>query len=46
MYEFEIINKTTNEKTFIFGCSYTNAIKRNPHINPNDWECVRAEYVD
>lgn len=46
MYEYEIMNKVTKERTFIWGYSWKNALSRNPSINPSEWECIFSEYVD
>ena len=36
MWEFEIMNKSTEERTIIFGYSLSDAFKRNPQMNSND----------
>ena len=46
MWEFEIMNKSTEERTIIFGYSLCDAFKRNPQMNPNDWICITQDYVD
>lgn len=45
MWEFEIENYETGERTIIYGYSYTNACMR-ADLNPNDWFVLVQEYVD
>lgn len=46
MYEYELMNKTTNEMIIIRGRNWEHALRRNPHINAREWTCVYHEYVD
>lgn len=46
MYEYEIINKVTDVKTFIWGYSWSDALRRNPKLDPNEWVYLRQEYID
>ena len=45
MYEFEIINVKTDEVNILFGTSYARACEK-AGIDPNDWICTYAEYID
>ena len=46
MWEFEIMNNETKETNFIFGYSLSDAFRRYPLLNPNEWTCIGREYVD
>jgi hypothetical protein len=46
MWEFDIIHKITQETTIIFGYSLSDAFRRTPSLNPNEWECLGREYID
>lgn len=46
MWEFDIVNKTTQEYSIIFGYSLSDAFKRSPSLNPDEWECIGQEYID
>ena len=46
MWEFNIMHKITQETTIIFGYSLSDAFRRTPSLNPNEWECVGQEYID
>lgn len=46
MYEYELMNKSTKERIFVWGYSWNDAMRRNPSINENDWTCLHSEYVD
>ena len=46
MWEFDIIHKTTQEKNVIFGYHLSDAFKRHPSLDPNDWECIGETYID
>lgn len=46
MWEFDIIDKETQETNIIFGYTLADAFRRHPRLNPSDWECVRADYID
>ena len=46
MWEFEIMNKSTEERITIFGYSLSDAFKRNSSLNPEDWVCIGSEYID
>ena len=45
MYEYEIINKTTNEERWICGYSFKNACDRKG-LEPADWTIIYSEYID
>ena len=46
MWDFDIVNKNTQENKIIFGYSLSDAFKRSPSLNSDEWECVGHEYVD
>ena len=46
MYEYELINKYSNEHWFIFGYSISDAWRRNAKLNPTDWSVIHCEYID
>ena len=46
MFEYEIINIHTNERTFIYGYSQKDAWSRRPKLNPEDWKVLHSEYID
>jgi hypothetical protein len=46
MWEYGLIHKQTGREEIIFGYTLSDAFRRNPHLNPNDWECDRADYID
>lgn len=46
MWEFDIVNKITQEHNIIFGYSLSDAFKRSSSLNPDEWECVGQEYID
>ena len=46
MWEFEIMNIVTKETGIICGYSLSDAFKRTPSLNPQEWECLRQDYVD
>lgn len=45
MWEFEIINKTTNERDIIFGYTFSDACRR-AKISEKEWDCILETYVD
>ena len=45
MYEYTIINITTNEETIIFGRTEAHAFGKTT-LNAEEWRVVRREYVD
>ena len=45
MYEYEIIRKGTNNHEFIYGYSYSNALKRKGY-NEEDYTVIHTEYID
>lgn len=45
MYEFEIINKITDEERIIWGYSYKNACERSK-LDPANWIVLCSEYID
>ena len=46
MWEFDIVNEKTQEYNIIFGYSLSDAFKRYPSFNPDEWECIGQEYID
>lgn len=46
MYEYEIMNKITKERYFIWGYNWNDALTRGLYFNPDEWECLHCEYVD
>ena len=46
MYEYEIYNADTNERTFIHGYNRADAWARNAWANPSQWRIVHTEYID
>lgn len=46
MHEFELRHVETYEMELIFGYNLADAFRRNPQLNPNDWECVSDIYID
>lgn len=46
MWELEIWNPTTKETKIIFGYSMSDAMERNPELNPKEWECILSIYID
>ena len=46
MWEVDIVNKTTGESKIIFGYSLSDAFRRSPSLNPDEWEYVSSEYID
>ena len=46
MWEYGLTHKRTGKEYIIFGHSLSDAFKRSPELNPEDWECVRVDYAD
>lgn len=46
MWEFEIMNTITKETEIIIGYSLSDAFRRTPSLNPNEWEYIRQDYID
>jgi hypothetical protein len=46
MWEFNLANVHTDECTVIFGYTLQDAFRRNPRLDPEEWECWHAEYID
>lgn len=50
MYEYEVMNKTTNERDFMWGYSWNDAVrrakKRNPDFDESNFVVLMQEYVD
>lgn len=45
MYEFDIIEKASNERNIIFGYNYKDALKRNS-LKEEDCICLACHYAD
>lgn len=45
MYEFDIINKATNEENIIFGYDKKDAFRRY-NLNISEWEVWMVTYID
>ena len=45
MYEYEMLNNTTNEVRFLFGRNLK-ALMTNAEMNETEWTCVYKEYID
>jgi hypothetical protein len=46
MLEFHIIHNATEERNVIFGYNLSDAFRRNPSLNPNEWTCIISDYID
>jgi hypothetical protein len=46
MWEYGLRHRETDKEEIIFGYSLMDAFRRSPALNPDDWECVRADYID
>ena len=46
MYEYEIENKNTNERNFVYGYNINDMKRRHPSINCNEWRIIFTEYID
>ena len=46
MWEFILIHKQTNQEEIIFGYTLSDAFKREPLLDPNEWVCMSQEYID
>lgn len=45
MYEYEIENKNTLERTFVWGGSYDSAMSKS-NKNKNEWTCLYCERIE
>ena len=45
MYEYEMINNTTNEVRYLFG-RHLKALMEQAGMNEKEWTCVYREYID
>lgn len=45
MYEYEMLNNTTNEIRYLFGRNLKTLMTK-ADINANEWTCVHREYID
>ena len=45
MYEYEMLNNTTNEVRFLFGRNLK-ALMAKSEMNETEWTCVYKEYID
>jgi hypothetical protein len=45
MYEFEVCNKETNERTLFFGYNFKDACRRS-NTDPDLWDVLTYEYID
>lgn len=50
MYEYEVMNRQTEEVMIIYGYNVANAFSRLAHLEkfaiPNDWIVTNTEYID
>lgn len=46
MWEYEIIHNVTEERRIIFGYTLKDAFRKVPSLDPNEWSCLMAEYID
>ena len=45
MYEFTIMNKTTEEERIIFGYGYSDTMKKK-NLNTTEWVLICKDYID
>ena len=45
MWCYEIKNKSTGERTMIFGYSYKDAFNK-AHLVYSEWFCICSDYID
>lgn len=45
MYEITVVNKTTNEESFLFGYSIANAFEKAGYTY-EEWAVIDMEYID
>lgn len=45
MYEYELINKNTKEKTIVYGYNDNNVFTRN-NLNKDEWTIIIKDYID
>lgn len=46
MYEYEMMNKKTNEIRFLFGSRTLKELMSKAEMVAEEWECVCREYID
>ena len=50
MYEYEVMNRQTEEVMIIYGYNVANAFSRLAHLEkfatPNDWKVINTTYID
>lgn len=50
MYEYEVMNRQTEEVMIIYGYNVANAFSRLVHLEkfarPNDWTVINTTYID
>lgn len=46
MYEYEIMNKKTNEINFIFGTLSATSVMKKYNLDPTEWVVISREYID
>lgn len=46
MYEYEMMNKKTNEIRFLFSCRGLAYAMEKAGMTANEWECVCRDYID
>jgi len=46
MREYELMNKKTGEREYIYGYSVTDAFARRKGLNAEDWQVIGTWYID
>lgn len=46
MYEYEIMNISTEERELIYGYTESDAFRRRDDLNRADWKVIFHEYID
>ena len=46
MWEFDIYNSVTKKYDTVWGYDVDDAFRRNPTLDPNDWEVVHSVFID
>lgn len=46
MYEYEMMNKKTNEIRFLFGSRTLKELMSKAGMTAEDWQCVCKDYID
>lgn len=46
MYEYEMMNKRTNEIRFLFGSRTLKELMAKAGMTAEEWECVCKDYID